>query len=93
MYWLEDGGYVFEIATDGQKFVAVNRDPKAVMILRDYISDYEEISADRTPFESKWDAFCQAASDAGITPIDDPAIMAASKQVFHFSDFVFKSCT
>ncbi len=43
-------------------------------------------------FESKWDAFCQAASDAGITPIDDPAIMAASKQVFHFSDFVLKSC-
>jgi glutamate-ammonia-ligase adenylyltransferase len=43
-------------------------------------------------FESKWDAFCQAASDAGITPIDDPAIMAASKQVFFFSDFVLKSC-
>ena len=43
-------------------------------------------------FESKWDAFCQAASDAGITPIVDPVIIAASKQVFHFSDFVLKSC-
>jgi glutamate-ammonia-ligase adenylyltransferase len=43
-------------------------------------------------FESKWDAFCQAASDAGITPLNDPAIIAASKQVFHFSDFVLKSC-
>lgn len=42
--------------------------------------------------KSKWDAFCQAASDAGLTPSDDPAIIAAAKQVFYFSDFVSKSC-
>ena len=43
-------------------------------------------------FKSKWDALCQAASDFGLTPPDDPAIIAAAKQVFYFSDFVSKSC-
>jgi len=42
--------------------------------------------------DNKWDVFCQAASDAGQTPPDDPTIIAAAKQVFYFSDFVSKSC-
>lgn len=42
--------------------------------------------------DNKWDAFCQAASDSGLTPPDDPAINAAAKQVFYFSDFVSQSC-
>ncbi|MFC1829834.1 bifunctional [glutamate--ammonia ligase]-adenylyl-L-tyrosine phosphorylase/[glutamate--ammonia-ligase] adenylyltransferase [Thermodesulfobacteriota bacterium] len=43
-------------------------------------------------FKSKWDAFCHSASNAGLTPPDDPAIIAAAKRVFPFSDFVSKSC-
>ncbi|MEE8430112.1 MAG: bifunctional [glutamate--ammonia ligase]-adenylyl-L-tyrosine phosphorylase/[glutamate--ammonia-ligase] adenylyltransferase [Candidatus Desulfatibia sp.] len=43
-------------------------------------------------FKRKWDAFCHAASDAGITPIDDPAIIAAAKRALPFSDFISKSC-
>jgi glutamate-ammonia-ligase adenylyltransferase len=43
-------------------------------------------------FKRKWDAFCQAASDAGLTPPHDPAIITSAKQVFYFSDFVSKSC-
>jgi hypothetical protein len=51
---IENGGYVAEISTEGDKFLAVNRDQDAVMILREYIDNYEEIHDDRTAFESKW---------------------------------------
>lgn len=53
-YAIEDGGYVVEIMTDDKKLAAINCDQNAIMILRDYINKYEEISADRAAFESKW---------------------------------------
>lgn len=53
-YGIEEGGYNIEIITEDKKFLAVNRDPMAVEILRDYIDRFEELENDRLPFEGKW---------------------------------------
>jgi hypothetical protein len=82
LYWLEDGGYVFEISTDGEKFVAINRDPKAVMILRDYISEYEDIGADRTSLESKWGVLDY---DTLGVPITVDEVATARKQISRYA--------
>ena len=43
--------------------------------------------------ENRWQAFQRAAEAAGLSPVNDPAILDSSKYVFAFSDFVAASCT
>lgn len=54
-YSVEDGGYEVEIITEREKLRAVNMDPEAITIMRDYIDRYEEIRASREAFEKQWD--------------------------------------
>jgi hypothetical protein len=49
-----DGGYDVVIQTTYAKFIAYNRDPDAVQILRDYLNRYEVIHDSMTAFEKKW---------------------------------------
>ncbi|MCK4941769.1 hypothetical protein KAS45_06705, partial [candidate division WOR-3 bacterium] len=53
-YSIEDGGYEVEIRTTSSIFLAVNRDPHAVEILRDYIDGYETYMSSPEAFEKKW---------------------------------------
>jgi len=53
-YAIKGGGYVIEIATEDDNLVAINRDQDAVMIVRDYVNNYEAISIDHAAFEKKW---------------------------------------
>lgn len=48
------GGYILEITTDDEKFVSINRHEDAIIVLRDYISKYEEIHADRAAYTRRW---------------------------------------
>jgi len=65
-YGIEGGGYEVEILTARQKLAAVNRDSKAIMILRDYTNRYEEIKESKEGFEKKWEI---VAYDALVFPI------------------------
>jgi hypothetical protein len=47
-------GWKWEILTEKEKFVAVNKDSAAVLILADYIERYEEIVHSKLEFENKW---------------------------------------
>jgi len=47
-------GWKWEILTEKQRLVAVNRDSAAVLILADYIERHEEIVTSKMEFESKW---------------------------------------
>jgi len=51
---IKGGGYEIEIVTESQKMHAVNMDPNAVEIMRDYIGRYAEIKGDRASFENRW---------------------------------------
>lgn len=51
---IKGGGYEIEIVTESQKMHAVNMDPNAVEIMRDYIGRYAEIKGDRASFENTW---------------------------------------
>jgi len=51
---IKGGGYEIEIVTESQKMHAVNIDPNAVEIMRDYIGRYAEIKGDRASFENRW---------------------------------------
>ena len=53
-YGIPDGGYEVEIITEHSKLVAVNRDTKAIPIMRDYLDRYEEIKDATSAFEEKW---------------------------------------
>jgi len=53
-YEIPDGGYEIEIITEQTKLVAVNRDTKAIPIMRDYLNRYEEIKDSTSAFEEKW---------------------------------------
>lgn len=53
-YAITDGGYEVEIVTDRGKYVAVNRDLKAIQILKDYFYRYDEISYNQKAFENRW---------------------------------------
>ena len=44
-------------------------------------------------YQNRWQAFQQAAEAAGLSPVNDSAILESSKYVFAFSDFVAASCT
>ncbi|MCK5608076.1 hypothetical protein KAR91_39715 [Candidatus Pacearchaeota archaeon] len=54
-YGIEDGGYEAEIRTTNSIFLAVNRDPYAFEILRDYIDGYETYMSSSEAFKKKWD--------------------------------------
>ena len=43
-------------------------------------------------FKQKWEAYSDAARTAGITPPQDPEILAAGEKVFMFSRFVADNC-
>jgi hypothetical protein len=47
-------GYDVEIFTEDHKLIGFNRDPDAVLILRDYIERYEVIKDSMPEFEKKW---------------------------------------
>ena len=53
-YGIEGGGYEVEILTVNKKLVAVNRDPKGIEILRNYIDSYAEMQYSKEDFEKKW---------------------------------------
>ena len=53
-YLHPSGGYQWEIFTERENLVAVNRDPKAMVILADYIERYEDVTEFRSEFEEKW---------------------------------------
>lgn len=53
-YDVDGGGYEVVIKTTKRTFVAVNRDPNAVEILRDYIDGYEMDISSWKAFEKKW---------------------------------------
>ncbi len=54
-YRIAEGGYAVEILTENKKFVAVNRDSAAIILLGDYIDRYEEIQVSKVTFEEKWE--------------------------------------
>jgi hypothetical protein len=54
-YGIPDGGYEVEIITEHSKLIAVNRDTKAIPIMRNYIDRYEEIKDSTSAFEEKWE--------------------------------------
>jgi hypothetical protein len=53
-YGIEGGGYEVEILTVNKKLVAVNRDPKGIEILRNYIESYAKMQYSKEDFEKKW---------------------------------------
>ncbi len=53
-YDIGDGGYELEIVTKSGKYLVVNRDSLAVLVLRDYINRYEEVTERLEDFEAKW---------------------------------------
>lgn len=53
-YAITDGGYEVEIVTDRGKYVAVNRDLRAIQILKDYFQRYDETSYNQKAFENRW---------------------------------------
>jgi len=53
-YSMRDIGYELEITTETEMLVSVNHDRDAVIILRDYIDKYDEITTDRAIWESRW---------------------------------------
>jgi len=65
-YGIEGGGYEVEILTTNKKLVAVNRDPKGIEILRNYIDSYAEMQYSKEDFEKKWEI---VAYDALVFPI------------------------
>ena len=53
-YGIKGGGYEVEILTDHERLIAVNHDPRAADMLKDYIERYEEVGSSPTEFEKKW---------------------------------------
>lgn len=53
-YEIEGDGYDIEIFAEHQKFVAYNRNPDALLILREYIENYEVVKDSISAFEKKW---------------------------------------
>ena len=53
-YVISGGGYEVEISTATKRLVSVNRDRDALIVLRDYIENHEEIINDRAAWESRW---------------------------------------
>lgn len=53
-FGLVGGGYEVRITTEQGTIVSVNRGENAVVILRDYIDNYEDIVNSRSEFEERW---------------------------------------
>lgn len=53
-YAVEGHGYEVEIFAGNQEFIACNRDPDALLIMRDYIDRREVIMDSMPAFEGKW---------------------------------------
>ncbi len=53
-YEIADDGYDIEILAGGQKFIAFNRNPEAIALMRDYLERYEVIKDSVRAFENKW---------------------------------------
>jgi len=70
-YEIEGEGYDVEILAGYQRVVAYNRDPDALLILRDYIEHYEVIKDSMPAFEEKW----------GIVDYDDLGQPITRKEV------------
>lgn len=54
-YGIDNGGFEVHIITENDKLIAVNRDPSAIEILRDYIDRYDEIRESPIQFEKQWE--------------------------------------
>ena len=57
VYAITRGGFVIEIETESEKLVAINGDPDMVMMLGEYMDNYDKISTDPKIFENKWGIF------------------------------------
>jgi hypothetical protein len=53
-YEVEGDGYDIEISAGHRRFVAYNRGPDALLILREYIEDCEVVKDSMSAFEKKW---------------------------------------
>jgi hypothetical protein len=53
-YEIDEGGYEVSMLAGGKEYVAINRDPRAVQILRYYVDNHAEIMESRQVFEKKW---------------------------------------
>ena len=53
-YEIEGGGYEVTILTEDRVFTAVNRDPRALDILRDHIDNHEAFRDSMEAYEEKW---------------------------------------
>ncbi|KPJ64988.1 hypothetical protein AMJ44_11555 [candidate division WOR-1 bacterium DG_54_3] len=54
LYEVEGDGYDVEISAGHRRFVAYNRSPDALLILREYIEDFEVVKDSMPVFEKKW---------------------------------------
>lgn len=79
-YSIEEGGYIVEIMINGEKLAAVNRDQDAIMILRDYMNRYEEVSTDRAAFENKWGILAYDTLGIPITGNEVNITIASSRR-------------
>lgn len=53
-YAIPEGGYEVEMITEHGKYIAVNRDPRAQQILKDFFSRYGTSQYNRHEFEKRW---------------------------------------
>jgi hypothetical protein len=53
-YPLKDGGYVLEVITEERTLVSVNSYPDAIMIIKEYVDDYEALERDSDAYVTKW---------------------------------------
>jgi len=53
-YRFREGGYALEITTTDEKFVSVNSWSSAVLLMRDYIDNYERFKSYPDSFAIKW---------------------------------------
>jgi hypothetical protein len=61
------GGYEVEIVTDAKKLLSVNKDPNGMIVIREYVSRYEETKENPFAFESKWGILDYGTLGAPIT--------------------------
>lgn len=77
-YAITGGGYEVQIATETEILVSANHDRDAVVILREYIDEHEEIERNRTTWETRWGVIDY---DALGVPITENEVNFAKGQV------------
>jgi hypothetical protein len=75
-YEIDEGGYEVSMMAGGKEFVAVNRDPMAVQILRYYVDNHAEIMESRQVFEKKW----------GVVGYDTLGIAITNREIGAYTD-------